>query len=53
MRIREVIERLNAALEEYGNITVTIYTPSQYEDAEVKDVLVDEESVTLYNFFII
>ena len=29
MRIREVIERLNAALEEYGNIPVTMYTPSK------------------------
>ena len=46
MRIREVIEQLNAALEEYGNIPVTI----QYEDAEVKDILADEESVTLYDF---
>lgn len=50
MRIREVIEQLNAALEEYGNIPVTMYTPNQYEDAEVKDILVDEESVTLYDF---
>lgn len=46
MRIREVIERLNAALEEYGNIPVT----TQYEDAEVKDILINEESVTLYDF---
>ena len=50
MRIREVIEQLNAALEEYDNIPVTIYTPSQYEDEEVKDILADEESVTLYDF---
>ena len=46
MRIREVIERLNAALEEYGNIPVTMSN----EDAEVKDILADEESVTLYDF---
>ena len=30
MKIREVIERLNAALEEYGNIPVTMLTPNQY-----------------------
>lgn len=50
MRIREVIEQLNAALEEYGNIPVIMYTPNQYEDAEIKDILTDEESVTLYDF---
>lgn len=50
MRIREVIEQLNAALEEYGNIPVTIYTLSQYKDAEVKDILANKESVTLYDF---
>lgn len=50
MKIREVIERLNAALEEYGNIPVTMSTPNKYEDAEVKDILADEESVTLYDF---
>lgn len=50
MRIREVIEQLNAALEEYGNIPVTMYTPDRYEDAEVKDIQADEEYVTLYDF---
>ena len=50
MRIRKVIEQLNAALEEHGNIPVTMYTTSKYEDAEVKDILADEESVTLYDF---
>lgn len=50
MRIREVIERLNTALEEYGNIPVTMYSPNKYEDAEVKDIQADEESVTLYDF---
>ena len=50
MRIREVIEQLNAALKEYGNIPITMYTPNQYEDAEVKDIQADEESVTLYDF---
>ena len=47
MRIRKVIEQLNAALEEYGNIPVAMSTPSQYEDAEVKDILADENSVIL------
>ena len=50
MRIREVIEQLNAALEEYGNIPVTMYTLSQYKDTEVKDILANKESVTLYDF---
>nr|UVX61742.1 MAG: hypothetical protein [Bacteriophage sp.] len=50
MRIREVIKRLNAALEEYGNIPVTVLSPNKYEDAEVKDILANEESVTLYGF---
>ena len=50
MRIREVIEQLNAALKEYGNIPVTMYTLSKHEDAEVKDILANKESVTLYDF---
>lgn len=50
MKIREVIEHLNDALKEYGNIPVTMSSPNQYEDAEVKDIQADEESVTLYDF---
>ena len=50
MKIREVIERLNATLEEYGNIPVIMSVSNEYEDAEVKDILADKESVTLYDF---
>ena len=50
MKISEVIRGLNDALEQYGNVPVTMSVPNQYEDAEVKDIQADETSVTLYDF---
>lgn len=50
MRIREVIERLNAALEEYGNIPVTMSILGEDDiDANIEDIRADENSVTLYD----
>ena len=50
MRIREVIEQLNAALEEYGNITVTMSILGEDDiDANIEDIRADENSVTLYD----
>lgn len=49
MRIREVIEQLNAALEEYGNIPVTMSIVGEYEDTSIEDIQADENSVTLYD----
>ena len=50
MRIREVIERLNAALEEQGNIPVTMSILGEDDiDANIEDIRADENSVTLYD----
>ena len=51
MKISEVIEKLNTALEQYGDIPVTMDVEECYDDvADVEDIEADEESVTLYNW---
>lgn len=50
MRISEVIRELNAALEQYGNIPVTMNVEEAYDDVDVEDIQADAESVTLYDF---
>ena len=50
MRISEVIERLNAALEEHGNIPVRMTIIGEYDCIDIEDIQADEESVTLYDF---
>lgn len=51
MKISEVIEELNAALEQYGDIPVTMNVEERYDDvADVEDIKADEESVTLYDW---
>lgn len=50
MKISEVIEKLNAALEQYGDIPVTMNVEEVYDDVDVEDIQADAESVTLYDF---
>lgn len=51
MKISEVIEKLNDALEQYGDIPVTMYVDNRYDDfVDIEDIRADEESVTLYDF---
>ena len=50
MKISEVIEQLNAALEEYGNIPVTMSILGEdYIEANIEDIQADENSITLYD----
>lgn len=50
MKISEVIEKLNAVLEQYGDIPVTMNVEEAYDDVDVEDIQADAESVTLYDF---
>lgn len=52
MKISEVIEKLNAALEQYGDIPVNMNVEERYNDdvTDVEDIKADEESVTLYDW---
>lgn len=51
MKISEVIEELNAALKQYGDIPVNMNVEERYDDvADVEDIKADEESVTLYDW---
>lgn len=50
MKISEVIEKLNAALEQYGDVPVNMMVEERYDDvADVEDIQANEESVTLYD----
>ena len=50
MRISEVIEKLNNALNEYGNIPVTMLISEIASEIDIEDIQADEESVALCNF---
>lgn len=50
MRISEVIGKLNDALNEYGNIPVTMLISEIPGEMNIEDIQDDEESVTLCNF---
>lgn len=50
MRVSEVIEKLNDALNEYGNIPVTMLISEIASEMNIEDIQADEESVTLCNF---
>lgn len=50
MRVSEVIEKLNDALNEYGNIPVTMLISEIPSEMNIEDIQADEESVTLCNF---
>lgn len=50
MRISEVIGKLNDALNEYGNIPVTMLISEIPGEMNMEDIQADEESVTLCNF---
>jgi hypothetical protein len=50
MRISEVIEKLNNALNEYGNIPVIMLISEIASEIDIEDIQADEESVALYNF---
>nr|DAH00946.1 MAG TPA: hypothetical protein [Crassvirales sp.] len=50
MRVSEVIEKLNDALNEYGNIPVTMLISEIPSEMNIEDIQADEESVTLFNF---
>lgn len=49
MRISEVIEKLNDALNKYGNIPVTMLISEIASEINIEDIQADEESVTLFN----
>lgn len=48
--VSEVIEKLNDALNEYGNIPVTMLISEIASEMNIEDIQADEESVTLCNF---
>ena len=50
MRISEVIEKLNNALNQYGNIPVIILISEISSKIDIEDIQADEESVALCNF---
>lgn len=50
MRISEVIEKLNNALNQYGNIPVIILISEISSEIDIEDIQADEESVALCNF---
>lgn len=50
MKIREVIEKLNNALNKYGDIPVTMSIVGEDKDKSIEDIQADEISVTLYDF---
>jgi len=50
MRVSEVIEKLNDALNEYGNIPVTMLISEIASEMNIENIQADEESVTLCNF---
>lgn len=51
MKISEVIEKLNAALEQYGDIPVCMTIIGEnIDDIDIEDIQANEESVTLYDF---
>lgn len=51
MKISKVIEQLNAALEQYGDIPVTMAVLGENNlNADIRDIQTDDTSVTLYDF---
>lgn len=50
MRISEVIEKLNNALNEYGNMPVIMLISEIASEIDIEDIQADEESVALCNF---
>lgn len=50
MRISEVIEKLNNALNKYGNIPVIMLISEIASEMNIEDIQADEESVALCNF---
>lgn len=50
MRITELIEKLNDALNEYGNIPVTMLIGEIGGETDIEDIEADKESVALCNF---
>lgn len=51
MKISEVIEKLNAALEQYGDIPVNMMVEKFSDDnVDIIDIQTNEESVTLYDW---
>ena len=50
MKISEVIEKLNAALEQYGDIPVTMNVKELYDNVDIEDIQANEESATLYDW---
>lgn len=49
MKISEVIEKLNNALEVYGDIPVNMTIIGEHYDIDIEDIQSDENSVTLYD----
>lgn len=55
LRIDDIIETLQKAKEQYGNlplvVDIDVYVPDKDINVwNVKDIIVDDESVTLYNY---
>lgn len=49
MKISEVIEQLNAALNKYGDIPVRMTIVGDYDCIDIEDIKADEENVVLYD----
>ena len=50
MKISEIIEQLNAALNKYGDIPVRMTIIGEYDCIDIEDIQADEENVVLYDF---
>ena len=50
LTLDEVIKKLQEAKRTYGNITVYIDIENDNSIYEVKDILTDEDSVTIYTY---
>lgn len=50
MKISEIIEKLNAALNKYGDIPVRITIIGEYDCIDIEDIQADEENVVLYDY---
>lgn len=50
MKISEIIEQLNAALNKYGDIPVRMTIVGEYDYIDIEDIQADEENVVLYDY---
>lgn len=50
MKISEIIEQLNAALNKYGDIPVRMTIIGEHDCIDIEDIQADEENVVLYDY---